>query len=397
MVKLNVTNEGLIMTNDNPISNLDQVKTVWGQKAQAEALQKNQFIAWMNHPYIEKYYINQKISSHPEENWLIYVNNKYVTHRLPWGLTLGCGSGGLERHAFGLGMCERFEAFDIAAEAINVARKDAVEQGLADYIKYEVADINNIRLEPGKYDIIFAPMSAHHFAELEHVFDQVQNALKPSGLFILNEFVGPSQFQWADLQLTIINELLKILPAKYRANLSSPGIVKTSTERLSIAAMNSLDPSEAIHSADIMPLLPKYFDILETVDYGGTILHTLLQDIGGNFDSEDENDLTILKLLVYLEETLINNNVLPSDFSLIVAQKKGQESDKAIEHAESHIKPGVLGQRPDKAIPYLSGEEIAQQLPIRKLIKAIGFKVAAKPGFRWLHRYRNLGAKVLRE
>lgn len=43
----------------------------------------------------------------------------------------------------------------------------------------------------------------------------------------------------------------------------------------------------------------------------------------------------------------------------------------------------------------LSGEEIAEQIPIRKLVKAIGFKIGAKPGLRWLYRYRNVGKKIL--
>jgi SAM-dependent methyltransferase len=383
------------MANSNNLTDLDQVKKVWGHKAQAEVLEKNKFIAWMNYPYIERYYINQKISNHPEENWFTYVKKKYVPQQLKLGLNLGCGDGGLERHAFRIGLCEKMEAFDIAEEAITVARQAAIQQGLENDVKYEVADLNKIQLEPEKYDIAFASMSAHHFLELEHVFDEVRKALKPSGLFILNEFVGPSQFQWTDQQLTIINDLLEILPAKYRTNLSWPGHVKTSTERPSIAAMNSIDPSEAIRSAEIIPLLPKYFHPLERVDYGGTILHMLLQDIAGNFDSEKEEDLAILKLLAYFEETLIENKVLPSDFSLIVAQKNGQASEKMVDFSNSHTGYEFLERRSKETIAQLSGEAIAQQIPIRKLIKAVGFKVAAKPGFRWLYRYRGLGKKVV--
>ena len=44
-----------------------------------------------------------------------------------------------------------------------------------------------------------------------------------------------------------------------------------------------------------------------------------------------------------------------------------------------------------QVVDRLSGEEIAQQISIRTLIKAMAFKVATKPGFRWLYRYRELG------
>jgi len=45
----------------------------------------------------------------------------------------------------------------------------------------------------------------------------------------------------------------------------------------------------------------------------------------------------------------------------------------------------------------ISGEELAEQIPIRKIVKALAFKIAGKPGFRWLHRYRPLGKWVAGE
>jgi hypothetical protein len=48
-----------------------------------------------------------------------------------------------------------------------------------------------------------------------------------------------------------------------------------------------------------------------------------------------------------------------------------------------------------QVVDSLSGEDIAYNIPIRKLIKAVGFKVGSKRGFRWLYRYRGLGKKIL--
>lgn len=53
--------------------------------------------------------------------------------------------------------------------------------------------------------------------------------------------------------------------------------------------------------------------------------------------------------------------------------------------------------KPEGLINRLSGEEIARQIPVKKLVKAVGFKIATKPGLRWLYRYRSLGKKVLGE
>jgi hypothetical protein len=81
------------------------------------------------------------------------------------------------------------------------------------------------------------------------------------------------------------------------------------------------NPSEAVRSAEIVPLIRQRFEIVQQTDFGGTILHMLLSDIVGNFDPESEADVTIVRLLCYLEKTLIAEGVLPSDFTLIVARK----------------------------------------------------------------------------
>ncbi len=192
------------------------------------------------------------------------------------GLSLGCGSGGLERHALQIGICEKFEAFDVAEGAIKVAQEEATKLGLKSKIQYQAKDINSIQLDVGRYDIVLASSSVHHFKELEHVFGQVKKALKPEGLFIMDEFIGPSQFQWTDKQLKLANQLLQILPEKYRKKHSSSDEFKENICRPSLKHMNAYDPSEAVRSAEIVSVLSEYFRIIERVDYGGTILHYLL-------------------------------------------------------------------------------------------------------------------------
>jgi len=86
--------------------------------------------------------------------------------------------------------------------------------------------------------------------------------------------------------------------------------------------MKQIDPSEAVRSSAIVPLVGKYFRIIERNDYGGTIINTLLQDIIGNFRKDRLLDLRILRILFQLERLLVKSKVLPSDFTLIVAGRK---------------------------------------------------------------------------
>ena len=48
--------------------------------------------------------------------------------------------------------------------------------------------------------------------------------------------------------------------------------------------------------------------------------HLLLYGIVDNFDGSNEKDICILKMLGYIEDLLISENVLSSDFTIIVAK-----------------------------------------------------------------------------
>ena len=87
------------------IADLDKVRRVWSDNAQDKIMQQRKFVAWMNHPYIEHYYLNQRLTGNVEENWLIYFKKKYIPQQLQIGLTLGCGEGSLERNAIQIEVC----------------------------------------------------------------------------------------------------------------------------------------------------------------------------------------------------------------------------------------------------------------------------------------------------
>ena len=113
--------------------------------------------------------------------------------------------------------------------------------------------------------------------------------------------------------------MLEILPERLKVDVRSGHLVGP-IKRPSIESMNEVDPSEAIRSSDIVPLVYKMFNVEEHIDYGGTILHILLAGIIANFNPAKEEDIAILKLLGHIEDVLIAEKVLSNDFTLIVAR-----------------------------------------------------------------------------
>jgi SAM-dependent methyltransferase len=245
---------------------------------------------------------------------------EYVPRTAASICTLGCGDGSLERHARQLGCRAFFDSIDIAEGALAVAREEAARRGLGG-VYYQQVDLNNLCSLPRKYEVVFGCMSLHHVRNLEQLFRAVHEALVPGGRLIFNEFIGPRKFQWTDLQMEIINRVLAALPSRLREDRSQPGSVKEPVRRPTIEEMDRIDPSEAVLSDLIMPLAHQFFEPVVIREYGGTILHLLLDRIIGNFREDAEEDREILFDVFELEALLLKTKVLPSDFAVAVFEK----------------------------------------------------------------------------
>jgi SAM-dependent methyltransferase len=209
---------------------------------------------------------------------------------------------------------------DVHPEAIATAEAEARKQHLEQRIRYYCADLNGVTFEPGRYDICFAGVVLHHITNLEHLLEQIRIALRPGGLFVVLEYVGPSRFQWSDKVEHLMNRMLAALPKNYRLSLRDGTTIKEEIRRPSLEDVIKTDPSEAVRSHEILDLLTKNFDILYRADLGGTLLQFVLADIAGNFRPEEPKDVALLDLMVFLEETLIDERVIPSDFVFVVSR-----------------------------------------------------------------------------
>jgi SAM-dependent methyltransferase len=236
-------------------------------------------------------------------------------------LSLGCGWGILERTALQLEICEYCEAYDIAPEAVATAQDEAQKAGLGQRVRYFCSDLNKIKFEPNSFDICFAGAILHHVADLEHLLDQVKSSLREGGLFVIIEYVGPSRFNWSDKVELLMNQILSVLPQSYRVSLKDEKTIKGGIARPSSADVIRVDPTEAIRSDEICDLLGRNFEIIHQADFGGTLLQFTLADIVGNFEPGDARDDALLDMMILLEQTLIDEKVIPSDFTFVVCKK----------------------------------------------------------------------------
>jgi ubiquinone/menaquinone biosynthesis C-methylase UbiE len=299
-------------------SDLERVRELWDKTVEQRI--QNPLQGWLDSPIVLESYVQPQASGSGQVNWLIGLVERNRIPRTGRWLSLGCGSAGIEIFAAKQGLFRSMLALDASPASLEAARKAAQAEGVTN-IEFGPADLNRLDLPPSEYDVVLMNMSLHHVRELRDTISQVHRTLRPDGFFLINEFIGPRQFQFTDLQVSLVAELLAALPPAWRRD-SATGELKTEYIRMPVEHWNVADPSEAIRSDRIVPEVERQFDVIERIDYGGTILNLLLEHIIHNFDPADEKDVAAVRLLAAIEAILIRQRIIPSDFTFMVMTKK---------------------------------------------------------------------------
>jgi SAM-dependent methyltransferase len=304
---------------DSPALSRERVSAHWGDAERNARLAE---IHWMGSPVVRAY-LNRLASGDPQSDWLGWAFDRWVRGRGLEVLVLGCGEGWLERSIAGRPEIRGIDACDVAAEAVETAAATAREAGL-DRLRYHVVDLNHEPLPRppggGAYDLVIAHSVLHHVENLERCYRQIEAALIPGGLLLVNEYVGPRRFQFTDRQIEVIDGVLARLPAALRKSAVTGGVYPRKP-RPSEAEMIATDPSEAVRSDEVERFTRRFFEVLEEVDYGGTVLHHLLYDVVQNFTPGEPRHDRLLSAICLVEEALIGEGLLPSDFALAVARR----------------------------------------------------------------------------
>ena len=209
-----------------------------------------------------RFAINRRISGDPNR-WPLEEFARVVGHRrFQNALSLGSGTGNLERAVRRMDLCERVTGIDFSPESVDVARNRAREEGFTG-IEYEIGDLNNLSLPRRTYDVVFIHQALHHVASIEKLLGRVTRALTGDGYLFLEEWTGPSSNEWTRDELAHAAELYEQAPREWRQydSLRAPIVVS--------------DPSEAVRSSAILPAVRLYFDVGER-PYGGHLVSILL-------------------------------------------------------------------------------------------------------------------------
>ncbi len=295
---------------------LSRTKKAWNSY-QADPINK-QKMHWWDSPVIREH-CQRLVTGDPKMNIYTFLKREYIRNPFKNGLSICCGSGEFEMGLIDNAICETIDAYEIAEERVREGIRMAKEKGYT--INFHAGDVNRAVFKKNHYDVFFSWSALHHIENLEGVCENVSGALKDGALIVVQEYIGPNQFQWTDTQIELANKILNMLPESLRINLKTGEIINE-IRRPGVAEMNSIDPSEAIRSKDIIPVIKQFFDIKTIRYFGGSLYNLLFNEIIGNFDENDEKDTALINLILLLEQSLIQGKILDNNYVFIIAEKK---------------------------------------------------------------------------
>lgn len=320
-----------------------------------------------------------------EDQWFeLWFKTTYLKEKAPVKncLSLCSGHGDRDRRIAKLGFFKNCLSLDISEDAIKNASQAALKEEVLN-IEYKIADLNVDRLEKDAFDLVYVGAGMHHISNLEHLVNEIHECLKPGGLFVCDEYVGPNYSDLSFRHREIINSAVHLIPQRLRfANEDTfvPGDVKRS---LWVAWMHFLskmgridfdaytysedwsyfkkigfnlakklntifksfmkpsqsfkygkvfdifpenikqgDPSEGVRAAEIIPILKSKFKHTNVHYYNGSIIvYALDAKFFKNYDASSLVDRKILEQVINLEKAMIEIGEIPPVHATVVCQK----------------------------------------------------------------------------
>jgi SAM-dependent methyltransferase len=234
-------------------------------------------------------------SSHPEAMFADYFQRAATASmaKIPRFVSLGSGNCETEiriaQQLIKWGMREfTIECIEMNEGLLADGAKRAKDAGVGAFVHPAQGDLNYWMPE-GPCDAVLANNSLHHVSDLEHLFDAIQQGLRPSGTFVTSDMIGRNgHMRWPEA-LSIVQEFWRELPHSKRYN----HLLRRHEHEYENWDCSS-DGFEGIRAQDILPLLIAYFEFDFFLPFANVIDPFIDRTFGPNFDIHDPADLDLI-------------------------------------------------------------------------------------------------------
>ncbi len=270
---------------------------------------------WQAHPLVQERF--QKLRGGQSiEEW--FITKYLVGHQFRRGLGIGAGVASFELNLVQRGTIETCDLYDVSQASLDLARETARSMGIEERIRYFCADVTDVAFT-GSYDVVTFISSLHHIENLEATLAQVHSILSPEGMLLANEYVGPDRFAYPDNDLRFPRELFRVLDPMLKAPWPELPLPR-------VADVIAADPTEAIHSADIIEALLDAFQYVEVTPLKTSLAFILWSGLNHDALYETAQGIDLVRLIMEIDELLVDMGKMPNYFAYLAATKQGTRS-----------------------------------------------------------------------
>ncbi len=221
---------------------------------------------WFNFQTIREL-ITTRLTGSADVTWF---TQQILERKTPFGRILAFGDGyGMAAEAIQTRRdTSELVYFNLAAGEGKRCEETLEKVAMDKPYRFVQADANQFVYDRlGMFDTIIDVGAFHHLKNFETAFPRINGILKKDALLYIDEFVGPSKYNYSQRVLDIINDWLQTLPDSLVAN-------RKPVKKADFISLweRCPDPSEGIRSGDLDQALMDNFRLLSCDDVGGTLL-----------------------------------------------------------------------------------------------------------------------------
>lgn len=218
------------------------------------SIREGEFWEWNNDyewgmPKEIQSYINRKKHWSEEIDDFTYLKSLWYFEN---GLSIGSGWGEFELKLIKEGIVGKFRFLDISKKAHEKLIKNAKEMWISEKIETEIQDFNFLELEKDRYDIISCQSVLHHLINLEEALFEINKSLKPTGIFVVDDFIGERKMYRSNTRIAMLEVIRTVLKEKYAIQTNE--FIRTSKK-----VLTNNCPFECVRSNEVYGLLQYYF------------------------------------------------------------------------------------------------------------------------------------------
>ncbi len=270
---------------------------------------------WLSHPLVQAHHATAR-GERSIESWVAEV--ALAGRPRARGVGVGAGTGSLELGLVASTTVDRFDLLDVSSGSLELARTTAAELGIAEQIETVTGDISEFDLGRGRYDIATCMGSLHHVDRLDSVLAAVSESLADDGVLIASEYVGPDRFATGPVERGLAQQLYRAIDPALRS--PNPDLPLPDPQ-----AVIAADPTEAIHSSEILSTLDRHFDEVSVVHHGGALAYTLWWGLNHDALHETTEGWGFVDVLLQADLALTRSGVLDDYFVTILATGPSRE------------------------------------------------------------------------